>query len=93
MRPPSFRAGRLGILVSTLMTRWTAAFGWAASMLVVWTLFVPGGLSAVSFALLCAAGPLVFVAGALFWRAQQPSPSIRQIRATLDAKARPPTAG
>lgn len=61
-------------------------------MAIVWTLFVPRGLSVSIFALLSLTGCLALVFGSAFWRAQQPSPSIRQIRATLDADERARTA-
>ena len=67
------------------INRWTALLGWTALMSIVWALFVPRGLSVISFVLLSLTGPLVLVVGSAFWRAQQPAPSIRQIRATLDA--------
>lgn len=74
--------------VNRIVNRWTAVFGWTVMMLIVWSLFVPRGLSVGSFVLLCLAGPLLLVAGAMFWNAQRPSPSIRQIRATLDSDER-----
>jgi hypothetical protein len=75
---------RLEAAMTRLTNRWILAFAWAVGMLIVWSLFVPEGLSVWSFALLCLAGPLLLAVGARFWRAQQPSPSVRQIRATLD---------
>ena len=65
--------------------RWTALFGWTALMVIVWTLFVPRGLSASTFTLLSVTTLLALVSGWALWRAQQPSPSVRQIRATLDS--------
>ena len=67
------------------VNRWIALFGWTALMAIVWTLFVPRGLSVSSFALLSLTGLLVLIFGLALWRAQRPSPSIRQIRAQLDA--------
>ena len=67
------------------VNRWTALLGWTALMSIVWTLFVPRGLSATTFTLLSLTGPLVLVAGSALWRAQRPALSIRQIRATLDS--------
>ena len=75
-------------IVNRLVNRWTAMFGWATLMLIVWALFVPRGLSVGSFMLLCAAGPILMVAGTMFWNAQRPSPSIRQLRATLETDDR-----
>jgi hypothetical protein len=65
--------------------RWTALFGWTALMAIVWTLFVPRGLSATTFTLLSVTTLLVMISGSALWRSQQPSPSVRQIRATLDS--------
>jgi len=65
--------------------RWTALSGWTVLMVIVWTLFVPRGLSVSTFTLLSVTTLLALVSGSALWRAQQPSPSIRQIRATLDA--------
>jgi len=67
------------------LNRWPALFGWTALMAIVWALFVPRGLSIRTFTLLGLTGPLVLVAAQVLWRAQRPSPSIRQIRATLDS--------
>jgi len=66
---------------------WTVVFGWTALMVVVWTLFVPRGLSVSTFMLLCLVGPLV-AGGLMLWRGQRPSPSIRQVRATLESNER-----
>jgi len=71
--------------MTKLVNRWIALLGWTALMSIVWALFVPRGLSVISFVLLSLTGPLVLVVGSAFWRAQRPSPSIRQIRAALDA--------
>ena len=60
-------------------------------MFIVWNLLVPGGLSVGTFIVLCLAGPLLTVAGVMFWNAQRPSPSIRQVRATLDSDERAKT--
>ncbi len=70
------------------MTRWAMLFGWAVTMAVVWNLFVPRGLSAGGFALLCLAGPALVVAGTMFLIAQAPSQSVRHIRARLDSQER-----
>ena len=48
-------------IVNRLVNRWTAVFGWAILMLIVWALFVPRGLSVGSFTLLCAAGPILWL--------------------------------
>jgi hypothetical protein len=75
-------------VMTRYVNRWTAIFGWTALMGIVWSLFVPRGLSVSTFMLLSLTGPLVLVAGSALWRAQRPSPSIRQIRATLDSDER-----
>jgi len=67
------------------VNHWTALFGWTALMAIVWTLFVPRGLSATTFTLLGVTTLLLLISGSALWRAQQPSPSVRQIRATLDS--------
>ena len=67
------------------ISRWPALFGWMALMGIVWALFVPRGLSVTTFALLTLTGPLVLFVVSALWRVQRPSPSIRQIRATLNA--------
>jgi hypothetical protein len=74
----------------TYVNRWTAVLGWTALMSIVWALFVPKGLSAGTFTMLTLTGPLLLVSGRALWSAQRPSPSIRQMRATLesDGKAR-----
>jgi len=73
-----------------MMTRylnlWTALCAWAMLMLIVWTLFVPKGLSVGTFTMLGLTATIVLAGGALLWKAQQPSPSIRQTRATVDSQ-------
>ena len=64
--------------------RWFAVLGWAVLMLIVWSLFVPKGLSVGTFTLLAFTGAVVAMACVVLWRAQRPEPSIRQIRAALD---------
>ncbi len=70
------------------INRWTVVLGWTALMTVVWTVFVPGGMSVGSFIFLCLTGPVLLVAGSALWTAQRPSPSIRQVRATLESEER-----
>jgi hypothetical protein len=72
-------------VMTRYINRWIALLAWTVLMAIVWFLFVPRGLSVGSFLLLALTGPLVLVVGSALWRAQRPSPSIRQIRATLDA--------
>jgi hypothetical protein len=72
-------------IMTRYVNRWTALFGWTTLMSIVWALFVPRGLSVLTFTMLGLTGPLVLVAGSALWRAQRPSLSIRQIRATLDS--------
>lgn len=69
--------------VLTVINRWF--FAWVVAMLIVWALFVPGRLSVGTFTLLAGAGALALLAGSALWRAQRPSPSIRQLRAQADA--------
>lgn len=71
--------------------RWSAVFVWAVSMLIVWALFVPKGLSVGTFTLLTGGGVLTLLAGSALWRAQRPAPSIRQMRAMTDAADAPGT--
>ncbi|MGE5359492.1 MAG: hypothetical protein ACM3NQ_10775 [Bacteroidales bacterium] len=71
--------------MSGKMNRWSAVLGWVVLMVVVWALFVPGGLSVGTFALLTVAGLFAVLAGSALWRAQRPAPSIRQERAVTDA--------
>jgi hypothetical protein len=70
---------------------WTTLAAWAALMGIVWTLFVPKGLSVGTFTLLGLTAPVLLAAGSALWKAQRPSPSIRQMRATIDAEERPGT--
>jgi hypothetical protein len=77
--------GRMEKVMTRFVNRWIALLGWTALMSIVWALFVPRGLSVISFVLLSLTGPLVLVVGSVLWGAQRPSPSIRQIRAALDA--------
>jgi hypothetical protein len=79
-------------VMTRYVNRWIALLGWTALMAIVWILWIPRGLSVSSFALLSLTGPLVLVFGSALWRVQRPSPSIRQIRATLDADERARTA-
>ena len=76
-----FVAGRMERVMTTYVNRWTAVLGWTVLMSIVWTLFVPKGLSAGTFTLLTLTGPLLLVSIWALWKAQRPSPSIRQMRA------------
>jgi hypothetical protein len=73
-------------VMTRFLNRGIVLLGWTALMAIVWFLFVPRGLSVTSFILLALSGPLVLVLGQALWRGQQPAPSIRQIRARLDAE-------
>ena len=73
------------------VNRWTALLGWTALMAIVWALFVPKGLSVGTFTLLSLTGPILLLSASALWRVQRPSPSIRQLRATLDSDARAKT--
>ena len=79
--------------MTRFVNRGIALLGWTALMAIVWALFVPRGLSVSSFMFFSVTGLLVLVVGSALWRAQQPSPSIRQIRATLDADQTERSAG
>ena len=57
------------------VNRWTALFGWAALMGIVWALFVPRGVSIASFILLSLTGPLLVVAASILWGAHVPTSS------------------
>jgi hypothetical protein len=85
-------SGEWGKGMTRFVNRWIALLGWTALMSIVWALFVPRGLSVISFVLLSLTGPLVLIVGSALWRAQRPSPSIRQIRASLEADASARTA-
>jgi len=74
--------------VKIMPSHWTALLGWAALMSIVWFLFVPSGLSAATFTLMCLTGPMLLVPGLMLWNAQHPSPSIRQTRARQDEEGR-----
>jgi len=58
--------------------RWTALLAWAALMGIVWALFVPGGVSGMTFTLLALTGPIVLLVGSAMWAARQPTPSLGQ---------------
>jgi hypothetical protein len=82
-------AARMEILMTRYVNRWTAMFGWVALMAIVWTLFVPKGLSAGSFTLLLLTGPVLLISASVLWGAHRPSPSVREMRATLELSERP----
>ena len=65
---------------------WTMLGAWAALMWIVWALFVPKGLSVGTFTMLGLTAPVLLVAGSALWKAQRPSPSIRQMRAIIDSE-------
>ena len=71
--------------MSTYLNRWTGALGWAATMTIVWTLFVPRGLSVTTFVLLGATGLLVLVLGAMLWASSRPPRSVGQILLDLES--------
>jgi hypothetical protein len=54
-------------------------------MAIVWALFVPRALSTGTFTLLILTGPLLLISGSVLWNAQRPSPSVRQIAASLES--------
>lgn len=51
--------------------RLVAFFTWAAAMGIVWTLFVPRGLSVETFTMLTLSGPLLLVASSMLWSAHR----------------------
>lgn len=57
--------------------RWVAVCAWVALMGIVWTLFVPKGLSVGTFTLLSLTGPVLLVAASTLRSAPQPSPWAR----------------
>lgn len=69
----------------TTYLRWTAMTGWATLMAILWALFVPRGLSVVTFTMLALTGPLCLVVWSALWRSQQPSASVGKILADLEA--------
>jgi hypothetical protein len=86
--PPSLLLEDMERVMTTNVSRWPAVLGWTVLMSIVWALFVPKGLSAGTFTLLTLTGPLLLVSSWALWNAQRPSPSIRQIRATLESSGR-----
>jgi uncharacterized protein (DUF58 family) len=70
---------------------WFTVLGWAALMLIVWALFVPKGLSVGTFTLLGFTGALLLIGSSMLWQVQRPAPSVREIRAALDAGERQET--
>jgi hypothetical protein len=77
------------ILMTRYVNRWIAMFGWVALMAIVWALFVPKGLSAGNFTLLILTGPVLLISGSVLWGVHRPSPSVREMRATLELSERP----
>jgi hypothetical protein len=71
--------------MTRLANRWTALCAWTALMAVLWTLFVPTGLSAASVIVLALTGPLFLFVGSALWKAHEPTPSVGQTRAEVDA--------
>jgi hypothetical protein len=61
-----------------MSNRWKAALAWIASMSVVWTLFVPRGVSFSELLAVSVAGCLVLGVSAL-WAKDQPPRSIREL--------------
>ena len=65
--------------------RWTALLAWAALMGIVWSIFVPRGLSVGTFTLLTLTGPLALLTGTALWGAHRPVPSVGQTRVGAEA--------
>jgi hypothetical protein len=74
-----------------MSNRWKAALAWIASMSVVWTLFVPRGVSLLEVVSVGVVGLVVLVMSAL-WAGDQPARSIRQILQDGELRAVPVTA-
>jgi hypothetical protein len=70
--------------VTRYVNRWTALYAWATLMGIVWTVFVPRGVSVGSFILLSLTGPLLVVAASMLWSAHLPTPSLGQMRGEPD---------
>ena len=70
--------------------RWTALLAWAAFTGIVWTIFVPRGLSVGTFTLLVLTGPLALLAGTAVWGARRPVPSAGRTRPRADVAAEAP---
>lgn len=71
------------------LNRWTLAVAWVVAMLVVWTLFVPSGLSVTTFVLCGIAGLLALFAGGALMRGGTPPHSMNQIISELEEGPRP----
>ena len=67
------------------INRWTLLGAWAVLMGIVWALFVPHGVTVINFTLLGLTGAVIVVAASALWSAHQPTPSLRQVRAGMDA--------
>ena len=67
--------------------RLVAFCAWVALMGIVWTLFVPRGLSVGTFTLLSLSGPLLLVAASMLRSAHRPQPLARpaRVEAALEA--------
>jgi hypothetical protein len=52
---------------------WSASCAWLVLMSIVWTLFVPRGLSVGTFTLFTLAGPLALLAASRAWSATRPA--------------------
>ena len=72
-------------IVTRHVNRWFLLLGWTTAMAIVWALFVPKVLSVGTFTLLSLIGPLALVGASVLWRTQNPSPSVGQILADLEA--------
>jgi len=68
-----------------MSNRWKAALAWIASMSVVWTLFVPRGVSLLGLVSVGVVGLVALVISAL-WAGVQPARSISQLLQATDAE-------
>jgi hypothetical protein len=71
--------------MTTYVNRWTMALAWTVSMSIVWTLFVPRGISVATFVLLGCAGLLVSFIGGTLVHNSEPPRSVAQILSDVEA--------
>jgi hypothetical protein len=53
---------------------------WVALMGIIWSLVVPGGLSAATFTLLALSGPLLLAAVSIVRGVSRPAPAVHRVR-------------
>jgi hypothetical protein len=67
------------------LNRWSASCIWVAAMITAWFTFAPGLLSASTWVVVTAAGPVLLVGAATLLDAGRPTPSFRQSQAEVEA--------